>query len=114
MFYMLLVAGWWFHVVSEMCYFVSIFTWDDSDADLLVEPRGWWLKPRRAQQTRSLPGSRPEVMLRNALAPGPSCRCRDEAQHTEFILKSVARINQTMYEDQMVVPEWPSELEDFM
>ncbi|CAL1160530.1 unnamed protein product [Cladocopium goreaui] len=61
---------------------------------------------RERHQTRSLPGSRPEVMLRNALAPGPSCRCRDEAQHTEFILKSVARINQTMYEDQMVVPEW--------
>lgn len=64
-------------------------------------------------QTRSLLGSRPEVMLRNALAPGPSSRSRDKAQHTEFILKSVARINQTMYEDQMVVPEWPSELEEF-
>ena len=39
MLYMLLVAGWWFHVVSEMRCFVSILTWDDSDADLLVEPR---------------------------------------------------------------------------
>ena len=64
-----------------------------------------------------LQAARPDVMLRTAL-PGPTglpaARSSDVAQHTEFILKSVAKINETMYQDQMVVPEWPSQLEIFM